>query len=130
MAEAKKKVLVVDDDMDTREIISMKLQAHGYDVVTASDGQEGTLKARAEKPNLIVLDVMLPRSSGFKVARMLKFDPELGKIPIILLTARVQQSDKETGAQVGADDYMVKPFDPDELLQKINKILEGQKEAG
>ena len=119
MTEGKKKVLVVDDDMDTREIISMKLQAHGFDVVTASDGQEGTQKARAERPDLIVLDVMLPRSSGFKVARMLKFDPEIGKTPIILLTARVQQSDKETGAQVGADDYMVKPFDPDELLQKI-----------
>ena len=101
----------------------MTLKGQGYDVLTAGDGQAGLEKARTEKPDLILLDVMLPKLDGYKVARMLKFDERYSKIPIIMITAKIQEKDKETGLEMGADAYITKPFDMTTLLSKIDQTL-------
>jgi len=118
-----KRILVVDDETQLVEMVKMRLEASGYEVLSAYDGQEALDKARAEKPDLIVLDLMLPKLDGYKVCRMLKFDEKYKSIPIILFTARAQESDKEMGSQVGADAYMIKPFEPQVLLSKIKEFL-------
>jgi DNA-binding response OmpR family regulator len=118
-----KKILLVDDENNIVTILEARLMANGYDVVTASDGQEGLAKARSEKPDLIILDIMLPKLDGYKVCRMLKFDDQYKHIPIILFSARTQDSDLETGKQQGADAYITKPFQPDALLSKIKELL-------
>ena len=122
MAE-KKKILVVDDERDLVETLVFRLEALGYAVLTAYNGQEGLDKARTEKPDLILLDVMMPVMDGYQVCRMLKFDEEFKSIPIIMLTARGQDKDKKTGSDVGADDYVTKPFDSADLTARIKKFL-------
>jgi DNA-binding response OmpR family regulator len=102
------------------------LVSQGYTVVAASDGEEALVKAHAEQPDLILLDVMLPKMDGYKVAHMLKFDAKYRKPPIIMLTANVQEKSKEDGLAAGADDYVAKPFDAMELLAKISRILAGK----
>jgi DNA-binding response OmpR family regulator len=119
----KKRILIVDDESDLIELVKLRLEANGYEVMVAGDGQSGLDKARAEKPDLIVLDVMLPKIDGYKVCRMLKFDEKYRHIPIIMFTARAQESDRKTGEQVGADAYITKPFDPAALLLKMNDLL-------
>lgn len=119
-----KKILVVDDEPDVASLLTLMLKSQGYAVVTASDGQEALEKARGEAPDLILLDVMLPRMDGYKVARMLKFDENYSHIPIIMLTAKIQDRDKQTGLEMGANDYLTKPFDTTVLLNKIKDILE------
>lgn len=118
-----KKILVIDDERDLVETITFRLEAAGYKVITAGDGQEGLDKAREMKPDLILLDIMMPKMDGYQVCRFLKFDEEYKDIPIIMLTARGQESDKNTGKNVGADDYVTKPFDGGELLLKIKKLV-------
>jgi len=119
----KKKILLVDDERDLVETVTFRLEAGGYEVLPAYDGQEGLDKARKEKPDLIILDLMLPKMDGYKVCRMLKFDEKYKKIPIIMFTARAQQSDIEMGKEVGADAYVTKPFEPQALLGKIKELL-------
>ena len=118
-----KRILVVDDEVQLVEMVKMRLEASGYEILSAYNGQEGLDKARLEKPDLIILDLMLPKLDGYKVCRMLKFDDKYKSIPIILFTARVQNSDKEMGTQVGADAYITKPFEPQVLLSKIKELL-------
>lgn len=118
-----KKILVVEDDALIRELDRINLEAAGFAVVLATDGFQGLEMARAENPDLIVLDIMLPKMDGFKVCRILKFDDKYKHIPIIMLTARIQEMDKETGFKTGADAYMTKPFEPEELIKKINQVL-------
>ncbi len=120
-----KKILVVDDERDLVETITFRLEAAGYEVSSAFDGQEGLEKAREIKPDLILLDVMMPKMDGYQVCRMLKFDDDYKNIPIIMLTARGQEQDKKTGGDVGADDYITKPFDSKDLLARIQKMLGG-----
>jgi len=120
---AKKKILLVDDEKDLVEMVKMRLEASGYEVIPAYDGQEGLEKARRENPDLIILDIMLPKMDGYKVCRMLKFDEKYKKIPIIMFSARAQESDQLTGREVGADGYIVKPFEPAVLLNKIQEFL-------
>ncbi len=120
---ANKKILLVDDEKDLVDTVSFRLKASGYDVVVAYDGQEALTKTRVEKPDLIILDLMLPKMDGYKVCRMLKFDERYKNIPIIMFTARVQESDKKMGEEVGADAYITKPFDPENLLGKIKELL-------
>lgn len=120
---ANKKILLVDDEKDLVDTVSFRLKASGYDVVTAYDGQEALTKTRLEKPDLIVLDLMLPKMDGYKVCRMLKFDERYKDIPIIMFTARVQDSDRKMGEEVGADAYITKPFDPQNLLGKVKELL-------
>jgi len=117
------KVLIVDDEPDLVELISLRLEANNYQVISAFDGQEGLDKARSEKPDLIILDIMLPKIEGYKVCRMLKFDERYKQIPVILFTARAQASDLKLGKDVGADAYLTKPFEPDILLAKVSELL-------
>lgn len=118
-----KKILVVDDEADLVEMVTMRLEANGYKVITASDGREALEKARSEKPHLIILDLMLPKMDGYKVCRMLKFDEKYKHIPVIMFTARAQESDKKTGKEVGADAYIIKPFEPQILLDTIKNLI-------
>jgi len=120
---ANKRILIVDDEKDLVSMIKMRLEASGYEALEAYDGQTALDKARQEKPDLIILDLMLPKMDGYMVCRMLKFDEKYKKIPIILFTARVQDSDKELGKEVGADAYITKPFEPNVLLAKIEELL-------
>ncbi len=119
----KKRILLVDDEKDLAYAITLQLEANNFEVLLAYDGQEALDKVRREKPDLIILDLMLPKIDGFKVCRMLKFDEKYKHIPIILFTARAQKSDKEIGKEVDADSYITKPFDPQELLGKIKELL-------
>lgn len=121
--DEKKRILVVDDEADLVEMLKMRLEANNYEVMFAYDGQEALDKARKEKPDLIILDLMLPKMDGYKVCRMLKFDEKYKKIPIILFTARAQESDQKMGKEVGADAYVTKPFEPKVLLGKIEELL-------
>ena len=120
---AKNKILVVDDEADLVETLKFRLEISGYDVSTALDGQEGLKKARTENPDLVILDLMLPKLDGYRVCRMLKFDEKYKDIPIILFSARVQESDIKMGEEQGADAYITKPFDPKALLAKIDELL-------
>jgi DNA-binding response OmpR family regulator len=119
----KKRILAIDDEQDMLYVIKMQLEASHYEVLTARDGQEGLNMARKETPDLIILDIMLPKLDGYKVCRMLKFDRKYSAIPIIMLTARAQQGDEKLGYEVGADAYMPKPFEPKKLLGKIKELL-------
>lgn len=123
MSNNKKRILVIDDEQDMVYAVRMGLEAGGYEVLTASDGQEGLEKARREMPDLIILDLMLPVMNGYKVCRMLKFDEKYKKIPIIMFTALGQKEDERLGYEVGADAYLIKPFEPEVLLRKISSLL-------
>ncbi|MFC1807452.1 response regulator transcription factor [Candidatus Omnitrophota bacterium] len=117
------RILLVDDEKDLVDMVSMRLEASGYDVSIARDGQAALQMARRDIPDLIILDLMLPILDGFKVCRMLKFDEKYKHIPIIMFTARVQEDDKKIGEEVGADAYVTKPFEPAVLLGKIKELL-------
>ena len=118
-----KTILIVDDEKDLVSMVKMRLEAVGYNTIEAYDGQEALNKAQNENPDLIILDLMLPKMDGYKVCRMLKFDSRYKSIPIIMFTARVQDSDKELGQEVGADAYVTKPFEAEVLLSKVKELL-------
>ena len=119
----KKKILLVEDEKDMRYAVTIQLEANGYEVITAKDGQEALDKVYKKRPDLIILDLMLPKMDGYKVCRILKFDTRYKGIPVIMFTARVQDLDKKIGEEVGSDAYITKPFDPDVLLNKIRELL-------
>lgn len=116
-------ILVVEDDDTLRETIAYNLQEEGYSVLSAEDGERGLELIRARKPDLIVLDIMLPRLDGLAVTRMVRKDSETTHIPIIMLTARGTQGDKMVGLDSGADDYITKPFGLGEFLARIRAVL-------
>jgi two-component system phosphate regulon response regulator PhoB len=129
-AGVKPKILVVDDEPEAVELVEFNLKQAGFDVISATDGAEALKKARASLPRLIVLDLMLPEVDGLEVCKMLRRDPDTAKIPIIMLTARAAELDRVLGLELGADDYISKPFSPRELVLRIKKILErGQSQA-
>ena len=117
------KILVVDDEPEAVELVEFNLQQAGYEVISAADGAEALTKSRAKKPNLIVLDLMLPEMSGLEVCKTLRRDPATAGIPIIMLTARAAEIDRVLGLELGADDYITKPFSPRELVLRVKKIL-------
>jgi len=119
----KKRILIVDDEEDILNVLRFRLEANNYEVLSASDGQEGLNKARFEKPDLIILDLMLPKLDGYKVCRMLKFDENYKSIPIIIFTASAQKKDEEFDMEMGADAYITKPFEPAILLGKMKELL-------
>ncbi len=123
----KKKILLVEDEKVLMETVTLRLEANGYEVISAYDGFKGLEKAKKEKPDLIILDLMLPKMDGYKVCGLLKADTRYNKIPIIMFTARAQESDKKMGKEVGADAYITKPFEPQVLLAKINELLRNEK---
>ena len=119
----KKRILVVDDEQDMVFGIRMMLEARDFEVLTAFDGQEALEQARTRCPDLIILDLMLPKLDGYKVCRMLKFDEKYKQIPVIMLTARTAENEQRMGFEVGADVYLTKPFEQDHLLEKIRGLL-------
>lgn len=123
MDKNKPRILIVEDDPGMVEAVRLRLEANGYDVLIARDGAEGLARIREEKPDLVILDIMLPIMDGLTVCRMIKFDEAYKNIPVILFTARVQKSDIEGGKEVKADAYITKPFKSEELLEKIAALL-------
>ncbi len=123
MDGAKAKVLICDDDLLLLELMEFRLQTKGYDVVRAVDGAEALTKARAESPDIIVLDAMMPKSDGFEVLGRIKGDPNTSDIPVIMLTARKGERDIVSALEKGAEDYLVKPFIPEELLARLSRLL-------
>lgn len=119
----KPKVLVVDDEPDAVELIEFNLKAAGFDVVTAADGQEALKKAQSTLPQLILLDLMLPEVDGFEVCKQLRKNPNTANIPIIMLTAKAAEIDRVLGLELGADDYVTKPFSPRELVLRVKNLL-------
>jgi phosphate regulon transcriptional regulator PhoB len=119
----KPKILVVDDEPDAVELIEFNLKAAGFDVVTAKDGAEALKKARQVLPQLILLDLMLPEVDGLEVCKILRRDPETQAIPIIMVTAKAAEIDRVLGLELGADDYVTKPFSPRELVLRVKRLL-------
>lgn len=120
---SKKKIMVVDDEADIRELIKFNLEKEGFDVVPVSDGETALEEARLRQPDLILLDVMLPGIDGIEVCFKLKSDSAFKSIPIVMLSAKSDESDQLVGLKIGADDYLVKPFSPKVLVAKISAIL-------
>ena len=116
-------VLVADDDDDIRDLVAFRLDRAGYEVLRAGDGQEALDLAREHRPDLAVLDVMMPKLTGYDVTRELRADAATSRIPVILLTARVQEADVARGFEAGADDYVKKPFSPQELKARVQAVL-------
>ncbi|MBI3176806.1 MAG: response regulator [Chloroflexi bacterium] len=117
------KILIVDDDLDTLKLVGLILQRQGYEIIAASTGSQGLAKAASDRPDLILLDVMMPDMEGFEVTRRLRASPDLGHIPIIMFTAKTMVDDKVTGFEAGADDYMTKPTHPAELVSRVKALL-------
>ena len=120
---SKERILVVDDSPTDLKIMCEPFLSNGYEVITAADGEEALQKAESEKPALMVLDVIMPKMNGFQVCRKIKTTPDLQGIKVLLLTSKNQESDEFWGKRQGADAYMTKPFDGDELLAKAEDLL-------
>lgn len=124
-----KKILVVDDEPDALRMVKLTLASEGYEVVTGSDGEEAIQVAVRERPDLILLDVMMPKVNGYEVARRLRRVPELARVPILFLSARGQVADKVEGLRAGGNDYVTKPADPVELVARVGALLGSYTEA-
>lgn len=120
---AKKLILVVEDEEDILELITYNLGKEGYEIQTATSGEEGLKYARSKVPDLIVLDLMLPGVDGLEVCKLVKNDPKTRQIPIVMVTAKGEESDVVTGLELGADDYVTKPFSPKVLVARIRAVL-------
>ena len=123
------RVLLVDDEPSIVKMVGKRLEVEGFEVLIAMDGQEGLTKARAESPDLIVLDLMLPKLNGYEVCTMLKQDTRYQAIPIILFTAKAQEKDEQLGMECGANAYVRKPFRAQELTDKIRSLIVAAKQA-
>ncbi len=119
-----KTVLIADDEVDIVETVKFMLEAEGFNVLTAYDGEEALKLSRENIPDIILLDVMMPKINGYKVSRLLKFDKKFQNIPILMVTARSQEEDKLIGEETGADEYITKPFDIENVINLINKYLD------
>jgi len=117
------KILIIDDDLDTLRLVGLMLQKQGYQIVAANNGEQGLQKVNEEKPDLILLDVMMPDMDGYEVARRLRQNPKTSKIPILMFTAKSQLDDKVSGFESGADDYLTKPTHPTELHAHVKALL-------
>jgi two-component system alkaline phosphatase synthesis response regulator PhoP len=118
------KILVAEDEPDIRELLSFTLKYGGFDVVTAANGLEAIEQAQKSKPDMILLDVRMPRMTGYEACKVLKEKPETSSIPIVFLSAKGQEAEVERGIEVGAIDYILKPFAPDTLISQIKKLLD------
>jgi two-component system alkaline phosphatase synthesis response regulator PhoP/two-component system response regulator VicR len=121
-----KKIMAVDDERHIVRLIQVNLERSGYQVVTAFDGQEALRKVETEKPDVIVLDVMMPKMDGFEVLKRLQANPDTREIPVIMLTAKAQDADVFRGWSSGVSAYLTKPFNPLELITFVKRILSGQ----
>src|SRR4249920_2402980 len=123
MSDARQRILIVDDEMDLLTVLKFGLEAEGYEVVTASDGEQGLAAARQLIPDLMVLDLMLPRMDGYKVCRALKFDERYKRIPIFILSARTGETDRRLALELGADEFHTKPYEMRTLIERIRLRL-------
>jgi len=121
LREVMKKILIVDDEQDIVESLKFVLETSDYICYCAYNGEDGLRLAKEIMPDLIILDVMMPKINGYKISRLLKFDNKYKNIPILMLTARSQEEDKLIGEETGADEYITKPFDLEYVLQKVNQ---------
>ncbi len=119
----KGKILVVDDEVNITQILQFSIGAEGFEVLTAQNGEDAIEKARREQPDLIILDIMMPKIDGYEACRILKANPLTRNIPVVLLTAKGREIDKRLGFEVGATDYIVKPFSPSKLIERIHRLL-------
>ena len=120
---SKGKILVVDDEIYIVHILDFSLGMEGYEVITALDGEQALEKVKTEKPDLIVLDIMMPKLDGYEVCKSIKSSADTQHIPVILLSAKGRNVDQKLGFDVGADDYITKPFSPRKLVERINQLL-------
>ena len=118
-----KKILIADDNENIRDALTYLLEDEGYDLLLAKDGADTLRKVRERRPDILFLDIMMPEMNGYDVCRTIKNDPQLKSTYIIMLTAKGQVAEQERGKEVGADEYIVKPFSPMELLTKVKNIL-------
>jgi two-component system alkaline phosphatase synthesis response regulator PhoP len=118
-----KKILVIEDDPGSRRLTEFTLKRVGYEVLTAGNGLEGLNRIKRDKPDLVVLDVMLPGIDGYEIARRIRSAPETKKLPILMLSGKVRAEDKAVGMQVGANDYLSKPASPTLIVQKVTALL-------
>jgi two-component system alkaline phosphatase synthesis response regulator PhoP/two-component system response regulator VicR len=128
--ERKYKILAVDDEPHIRRLVQVNLERHGYEVVTAADGKDALEKVASEKPDLVVLDVMMPYMDGFEVLQTLRKNAETRELPVIMLTAKAQDADVFRGWQSGADLYLTKPFNPMELISFVKRIFKSKETSG
>ena len=118
-----KKILIVDDEQDIVESLKFVLEASGYTCYCDYNGEDGLRLAKEIIPDLMILDVMMPKINGFKISRLLKFDNKYKNIPILMVTARTQDEDKLIGEETGADEYITKPFELDDIVKRVDKYL-------
>ncbi|AFV23460.1 response regulator receiver protein [Methanolobus psychrophilus R15] len=123
LSDIREKILIVDEEIDASTALKLALETEGYNVIEALDGYEGIMKAKSENPDIILLDIMMPGMDGFEVCQLLKADPASRHIPIIMLTAKGEVDDKVEGLELGADDYVTKPFNLKELKARIRIVL-------
>ncbi len=123
----KTRILLVDDEPDLVQLVALRLQAAGYAVTAAYDGQQGLDQAKKSRPDLIILDLMLPKMDGYKICRLLKFDERYKSVPILIFTARAQAEDVKLAMDCGADAYLTKPFEAPVLLGKLAELLQKAK---
>ena len=124
------KILIVDDDVDTLRMVGLMLQRQGFQIVAASGGNQALVMAKSEKPDLILLDIMMPDIDGYEVTRQLRKNPDTSNIPVVMFTAKSQLEDRVTGFEVGADDFLTKPTQPRELLTHVQDILARKQSEG
>jgi len=117
------KILIAEDEPDIRDLVAFTLRFAGYEVATANNGEEAVQMASREFPDLILMDVRMPRMTGYDACRVMKADPELKDIPIVFLSAKGQESEIKIGMDAGAEDYLLKPFAPDQLTDRVRAIL-------
>jgi len=120
---SKGKVLVVDDEIYIVHILDFSLGMEGYEVITALDGEQALERMKTERPDLVVLDIMMPKLDGYEVCKAIKSNPATKQTPVILLSAKGRNVDQKLGFDVGADDYITKPFSPRKLVERINQLL-------
>ena len=120
-------VLVIDDDPVILKLLKVNFEIEGFKVLSALDGREGLAQAKGQRPNVVISDIMMPGLDGLQVLSALKDDPDTEDLPVILLSARAQVADVQRGMELGADDYVTKPFDPLELIDRVNAIVAGSR---
>ena len=122
MSSSLGRVLVVDDDDVIRQLITVNLELEGFEVATAVDGQDCLAVAKAFRPGVVTLDIMMPRLDGWETAERLRADPDTADVKVVLLSARAQEADLARGSRIGVDAYLTKPFDPDELIEVVRRL--------
>ncbi len=117
------KILIAEDEPDIRELVAFMLRFAGYEVMAASNGEEAVQAATRDIPDLVLMDVRMPRMTGYDACRLMKANPDLHDVPVVFLSAKGQESEIQTGLEAGAEEYLLKPFSPDELTSRVKTIL-------